>query len=562
MTQGVGPADWLFVGGGVCTMDPQGRRAEAVAVRAGRITAVGTDGELRRLAGTGTQVVELGGRSLLPGFQDSHIHAVGGGLARLRCDLSDATDVAGYVRLIERYAREHPDLPWITGDGWAIPAFPGGIPRRQLLDELVPDRPVFLVNRDHHGAWVNSRALERAGVTAATPDPPDGRIERDPDGSPTGTLQEGAMALVARQVPQATPAELREGLREAQRYLHAFGITGWQDAIVGAYDGLQDTFAVYRAAAETGELTARVVGALWWDRRLGPEQMDLFRQRRDGSGSGRFRCPTVKIMQDGICENLTAAVLEPYCGHADDSGGGRGLSFIDPERLPGYVTQLASEGFQVHFHAIGERGVREALDALEAARAAGAGQDLRHHIAHIQVVHPDDRPRFQQLGVAANMQPLWAASDPQMVEMTLPILGAERAGWQYPFASLHRLGTILCSGSDWPVSSPDPLLAAHVAVNRVPPPGGSRGDQDPVAPFLPEQRLDLETQLRAATLGSAYINHADGETGSIEVGKLADLAVLDRDVVQAPRSEIGLARVVLTLVGGDPVHADRTAVSW
>ncbi len=543
-------------------MDAARRWADAVAVRGSRIVAVGSESSLRGLAGSGTRVIDLRGRTLLPGFQDSHIHAVGGGLARLRCDLSEETTLDGYVRVIREYAAAHPSLPWVIGDGWAMPAFPGGIPDRRLLDELVPDRPAFLVNRDHHGAWANSRALAAAGVTAATPDPPDGRIERDERGEPVGTLQEGAMALVARHVPQPTAAELRDGLLEAQRYLHGLGITGWQDAIVGHYDGLHDNFDTYRNAAEAGELTARVVGALWWDRRLGLEQLELFRERRERATAGRFRCPTVKIMQDGVCENLTAAMLDPYRGHEDDPGGGRGLSFVDPQRLPGFVTELARAGFQVHFHAIGDRGVRDALDALEAAADAGAGQDLRHHIAHIQVVHPDDIPRFRQLGVAANMQPLWASNDPQMAELTIPVLGDLRAAQQYPFASLRRLGTVLCSGSDWPVSTPDPLLCAHVAVNRVPPPDGSRGTNATPEPFLPDERLDLPAQLAAATIGSAYVNHADHETGSIEVGKLADLTLLDRDVLREPRAAIGLARVALTMVDGAIVHADRAEVSW
>jgi len=557
-----GPADWLFVGGDVVTMDSSRSHAEAVAVRDGRIVAVGPEIDLRSLAGSSTRRVDLAGRTLVPGFQDSHIHAVGGGLARLRCDLSEVTELDRYVGIIRDYAASHPELPWITGDGWALATFPGGVPRRQLLDELIPDRPAFLVNRDHHGAWVNSKALAIAGITAATPDPVDGRIERDSTGEPVGTLQEGAMALVARHIPEPSAAELHAGLVEAQRYLHGFGITGWQDAIVGSYDGLQDNFDTYRAAAESGGLTARVVGALWWDRRLGSEQLELFRERRGHAGNGHFRCTAVKIMQDGICENLTAAVLEPYCGHRDDQGGGRGISFVDPRRLPEYVGELATAGFQVHFHAIGERGVREALDALEAAGPAGAGRDLRHHIAHIQVIHPDDLPRFQRLGVAANMQPLWAANDPQMTELTIPVLGPERARWQYPFATLSRLGTAMCSGSDWPVSSPNPLLAAHVAVNRLPPPDGSRGDDRPVAPFLPSESLDLATQLAAATIGSAYVNHSDDVTGSIEVGKLADLALLDRDLFGEPASAIGSARVVLTLVGGDVVHADGAQVSW
>src|SRR5581483_10115315 len=382
-----GAADLAFLGGGVYTLDAARRWASAVAVRRARILAVGTDEEIRPLIGPRTEVFELGGRMLLPGFQDAHVHPPAGGLELLQCALADAYSVEDYRRIIAAYAAQHPEVEWIQGGGWSMDVFPGGTPRKETLDEIVPDRPVFLPNRDGHSAWVNSRALELAGVTRETPDPVDGRIERDPDGSPTGALHEGAMHLVERLIPPTTQDQWEEGLRVAQRYLHSLGITAWQDAIVG---GSYPALEAYLALADRGELTARVVGALWWDRHRGEDQVDELLAARARASVGRFRAPTVKVMQDGVIETFTAGVLEPYLGSDGRPTDNRGLSFIEPELLRRIVTRLDAEGFQVHFHAIGERAVRESLDAVEAARLANGMNDLRHHIAHVQVIHPDD----------------------------------------------------------------------------------------------------------------------------------------------------------------------------
>jgi predicted amidohydrolase YtcJ len=538
--------DLVFLGGPVLTMDAARTRATALAVRGDRIVAVGHD-EIRELIGPRTEIVDLKGGLLLPGFQDAHVHAVMGGLELGQCDLSGTTDVQEYLGRIAGYAAEHPEREWIVGSGWAMQSFPGGVPDRERLDSVVPDRPVYLTNRDHHGAWVNSRALELAGITRDTMDPRDGRIEREADGTPLGALQEGAMALVHDLIPEPTTADRVEGLLRAQAWLHSLGVTAWQDALLCGTNGYPDPSDAYLAAAADGSLTATVIGALWWDRDRDASQIPELVEKRAAFSSERLRCDTVKIMQDGVAENFTAAMTVPYRDHGGRPTPNAGLSFVEPSRLPGYVTQLDALGFQVHFHALGDRAVREALDAVAAARAANGFRDTRPHLAHLQVVHPDDVPRFQRLGATANIQALWAVHDPQMDELTLPFLGAGLAERQYPFADLLRAGATLAAGSDWPVSSPDPLLGIHVAVNRVP--FGER-----VEPFLPHQRLGLADALAAYTAGSAYVNHRD-DTGSLRVGHRADLVVLDRDPFDGPVTDIGKTRVAQTFVGGTRVYA-------
>jgi predicted amidohydrolase YtcJ len=549
-----GPPDLVLTNGAVYTVDAAERWAQAVAVGGGRIVSVGTDADVRDLIGAGTQVIDLRGRMVLPGFQDAHVHAGAAGLDRLRCDLSPLHSANGYLEEIRGYAGAHPDAEWIIGGGWAMDVFPGGTPNASELDRAVPDRPAFLSNRDNHAAWVNSRALELAGIGEATLDPSDGRIEREESGAPQGTLHEGAMTLVRRIMPPTSTQDIEHAILIAQGYLHSLGITAWQDAIVGEYPTMPDTRDVYPVLAGRGALTARVVGALWWERGRGVEQVDDRIAERERS-TDRYRATSVKIMLDGVCENRTACMLEPYLGPAGELTDGRGLSYVDPVELPGVLTRLDAEGFQVHIHVIGDGAVRAALDAIEAARHANGSRDHRHHLAHIQVVHPDDLPRFRQLGVVANGQPLWAANDPQMTELTLPVLGPERSTWQYPFGSLLRSGAVLAFGSDWPVSSPDPIEEIHTAVNRTTAPGYAYGGDDPrqLEPFLPVERLTLSQAIRAFTMGSAYVNHLETETGSIEVGKLADLVVVSENLFALDPGELTSARVLLTLVDGRPV---------
>lgn len=540
------PAEIVFTGGHVHTVDVNHPRAEAVAVHGNRISDVGSAAAIAAAIGPTTRVVDLNGRLLVPGFQDAHVHPLSGGMDRMQCDLRDAADRPAVLATIRAFVDAHPNDDWIIGSGWYMGHFPGGVPRREDLDAILPTRPAFFPNRDGHSAWVNSRALELAGITRDTPDPADGRIERDPDGSPTGALHEGAGNLVERLLPVPGPDDWLEAFRIGQAFLHSLGITAWQDAIV-----TPENHAVYRRAAEAGLLTARVEAALWWERTRGGEQVEELVERSAAGSTGRLRANSVKIMLDGVLETFTGAMLDPYLDRDGRPTDNRGISFVDADAVRKHTARLDAAGLQVHFHAIGDRAVRAGLDAIEAARAANGMTDTRPHISHIQVIHPDDVPRFAKLGAVANAQPLWACHEVQMDELTIPFLGAERTGWQYPFGSLLRSGARLAMGSDWGVSTPNPLLEMEVAVTRVYP--TARGSADP---FLPAERLTLEEAIRAFTLGSAYVNHLDGETGTIEAGKLADLAVIDRDLFAEDAGPIGDAKVLATFVDGKAVFED------
>jgi predicted amidohydrolase YtcJ len=535
-------ADLIITGADVYTVDAARRWARQVAVKGDRIVGVGVgENDLDDLIGSATERLELPGRMVVPGFQDAHIHPAFAGRNLLRVHLDHLGSRQEVLEEIGRYAREHPDESWILGGGWPMFLFPDGLPTASELDGVVPDRPVFLMNKDVHTGWANSRALELGGITRDSPDPWDGRIERDASGEPTGALHEGAAySFWEHVVPPTTDDEWRDALLVAQRHLHPLGITGWQDAWVRPH-----LLRAYRALNDAGDLTMRVVTALWWDRHRGVEQIAGFIEQRASAEGGRVHAGTVKIMVDGVVETCTCAMLEPYVGRDGEPTTNDGLIYV--EGLSEAVTALDAAGFQVHMHAIGDRAVRRSLDAVEATRVANGPSDRRHLIAHLQFVRPEDVPRFRRLDVVANLQPLWACHDPQMDSLTLAQVGPDRATTMYPFGDLHRSGAVLAMGSDWGVSSPNPLLEMEVATTRI-----DTEDRDG-RPLLPEERLDLATAIAAFTKGSTYVNH-DDEAGSIEEGKRADLAIIDRNLFARDAGPVGEATVEMTIAAGQIVH--------
>ncbi|MCW2134035.1 amidohydrolase [Arthrobacter sp. VKM Ac-2550] len=559
-------ADWIFHSGRIFDGQQIHPTATAVAVKDGRITAVGTEAQVREAAGTAAETVDLAGRFLTPGFTDAHVHAVYGGVERRGCDLSEVSGLDAILARLDAYAAST-EKNWITGGGWHKADFLNGYPTRDLLDAIVPDRPVYLINADHHSAWVNTRALELAGVDAATPNPADGWIERGPDGFPTGTLHEGAMDLVNRLLPPLTDEDLCGGLLEAQRYLHSVGVTGWQEAILGSYAGYPDASSAYRTLAGRGLLTGRATGALWVPRTTTADNIaELvadFEERRRANGAAGFVTTSAKIMVDGVPENRTAAMLDPYlrpcrCGTSDGTGHyavpaqdadgeDNGLLYLPKEVLTDVATALDAAGFDLHLHVIGDRAVRDGLDAVEHARRSNPQTRGRHHMAHLQIIHPEDIARFAALDVTVNAQALWACNDDQMLQLTVPLIGEERAAWQYPFGSLLAAGATMAMGSDWPVSTPDPWQAIHVAVNRAYP------AYPDAPPLLPEQAISLQTALSSYTARSAWLNRND-DGGAIAVGKAADLVVLNADPFRLDPAELHTVSTDFTMVAGAAVY--------
>ena len=532
-------ADFVFQGGTILTMDSTTPRATSVAVKGGRIMYVGADSGAERWIGSRTLIVRLEGKTLLPSFEDAHMHPITGGLDLLGCDLTGKGSREAVVERIRACADSLPAGAWLVGSNWELPTFPAANPRRELLDSLAPGRPAWFTASDGHSGWANTEALTKAGITADTPDPANGRIERDRNRSPSGTLRESAMGLVSQVVPEPTTEQWREGLRRALRMMHAAGITAAQEAA-----GNLGLLQVYRDLDGLGELDSRIVVAMRADPSLGMEQVDSFVAWRTMFSSPRLRPTAVKIFEDGVIEARTAAMLAPYLDRKDDAGQPNWPA----ERIDSLARILVEKDFTIHVHAIGDRAVRLALDAIEKAEEGKPRGTRRHQIAHLQVVDSADIPRFAGLNVIANFQALWAFPDAYIRDLTWPALGPERSRWMYPIGSVVRANGPLAMGSDWNVSSLVPLAAIQVAITR-------RDPDDSTAPqMLPEQAIDLPTALRAYTLGSARALGLDLETGSITVGKSADLVVLDGDIEHVSVNRLGKVPVLLTLLEGVPVY--------
>ncbi len=537
------PADLILQNGVVHTGSASRQLASAVAVTGGRITAIGGARDIAAHRGPATREIDLQGGMLLPGFFDAHCHPAMAGHGMTQCTLHHIAGRAQTVSAIGEYAARHPDRDWVLGGGWNMGDFPGGLPTREELDAVVGDRPVALTNRDYHGMWVNSRALEVAGITDSTPDPDGGRIERDASGRATGMLQEQAMHLVFRVAPEPTLADRIDGIRTAQSYYHGLGITSWADALVDA-----ETQEAYTRLASSGDLTMRVRAMLGWEPTGDIGQLDELIVRRAGGNLGRLNCDEVKFFHDGVFENFTAAMIEPYLDANGAPTASHGLDQYDLDDLTRSVLACDAAGFQVHIHALGNRAVRECLDIFERAIEVNGRRDARHHLAHLQFVDPADVPRLRQLNVTANVTPLWAQREDAVELLTLPFVSEPVGRTIYPFASIHAAGGRIAFGSDWSVSPPDPLEQLATAVLRADP----RNDREPL---VAEQRLDLDTAIAAHTINGAYVSFTDDRTGSIEIGKLADLVVLDRDLFAGGHSEINRAKTLLTLSEGEVVHA-------
>lgn len=531
--------DLLLRGGTVLTMDRDRPRAEALALRDGRILAAGSDAELAPLAAEARRVIDLEGATVLPGLIDAHTHFVMGGESLARVRLGGVTTLAEMQRRVaEQVAAARPG-EWISGRGWdeTKRTDGGALPTARDLDAVAPDNPVYLGRVDGHVGWANSLALRLAGIDRDTPDPYGGRIVRDADGDPTGILQETAKKLVEARLPKpdhaSRTAALRRALAEAARY----GITGIHD------NASAEDIALYQEFRERGELTLRVSTLVrGWEVEQPFLEPLIAIGARTGFGDDWLRIGALKISLDGTLGSRTAAMLEPY----SDDPGNRGVLRISQEELDPIVERAHRHHIQVALHAIGDAACRMALDSIERATRACHWPDHRHRIEHEQVIAAADMRRFAPLGVIASLQPCHAVTDLLWVESRV---GPARMPTSYAWQSFARLGTAICLGTDWPVETLDPRVGFYEAVTR------QELDGTPEGGRWPEEALTIEQALAGYTLGAAYAEHGERRKGSITPGKLADLTIYDRDPTAVPARELLALETLATIVDGRVVHA-------
>lgn len=525
---------------GLPTPSDTGRPPAALAVRDGRVAAVGAAAEA--LAGAADEVLDLGGGLLMPAFADGHCHPDQAGFEALGPRIRPCTSVDELVAEVARYAAEHPEADWILGGSYDATLAPDGLFDARWLDAAVPDRPVALRAWDYHTLWCNTEAMRRAGLDDSVRDSERGRFPRRPDGSLLGTLVEwDAVDAVLGAAPAWSQDERVRALAIATQTYAAAGVTWIQDAWVE-----HEAVDAYLAAARQGVLATRVNLALRADPSRWREQLAGFaadRDRIEAAGLDRLTLRTVKFFVDGIIENRTAALLEPY---ADDPCT-RGMPLWTAAELREALLEIDRLGLQPHLHAIGDAGIRTALDALAHLTEVRGPRDRRPVIAHVQMVDPEDLPRFAELGVIANIEPLWLRPDPVMTDLTMPRLGEARSRRQYPLGSLLRSGARVSFGSDWPVTDHRPLAGLPVAVTRQTP------QRRPEGGWLPGERIDIETAMSCYTAGVAHQAMAD-DRGVLAPGRVADLVWLDRDPRDCDPHDVPRITVRGTWLAGERTH--------
>ncbi|MCA1200205.1 amidohydrolase [Sphingomonas sp. R647] len=539
------PADTIITNARVYTVDTARPWAEAVAIRDGKIVAVGTRATVERLKGSTTRVVDLGGRLIMPAFGDAHAHPLFGALSFTRCSLHNGKSIEDYQAIIRKCIADNPGTGTIYGAGWEDSLFPpNGVPHKKYLDAVSTDRPLIFDSVGGHTNWVNSKALELAGITKDTPDPVNGSIDRDPaTGEPIGGLQESAQRLMQALIPPVTDKNIQDSVKYTAKLFNSLGIVSWNDAgVAWEEDGSSAMIDAYKAVRDAGELTSYVTVSLTWKNDKGMEQLPgLLKAAARGNALG-VPTHTVKFYVDGVIPQKTAYMISPY-EHSHEHGSAQ----VSPETLKQAVSAVDSRGMHAFLHAIGDNGVRISLDAIEAARTANGKKPTHHMVTHLNVVDPADQPRFGKLDTFAQFQPTWSSWYPYM-ELTEQAIGKERMKHIYPAGSIVRMGGKLAYGADWPVATANPLEGLEVAMTR-------RTAGDPAArPLIAEEGVTLEQAIESHTLNVAYVNGFDKVTGSITPGKNADLIVLDRDLFKIPTHEIGKTKVLVTLFKGKAVY--------
>jgi len=547
----VEPPDIIVIHGRVYTENPMQPWAQAVAIHGAKIVAVGEDATIERMRGMGTKVINAGGKLVLPGFVDCHIHFIEGSVKLTWVNLEEAKNLADIREMLRAYAAEHPGDGWILGHGWNYGMFaPGKLPDKRDIDDLFPDRAVSLEGFDGHTYWANSKALALAGITRDTPDPPNGKIVRDPgSGEATGALEEAATDLVDRVRPEPTRAEKLLALRAGMKWANQNGITRVHAAGGHFLSGDFGELDLYDEMRRRGDLSLRVRIAYFLDPpALRPQDIDAIENARKKYSGEWISADVVKLRLDGVIESHTAAMLEPY----SDDPSLKGSLFWEPEKYKAAVAELDKRGFQLFTHAIGDYAVRTALDAYENAEQRNHKNDHRPRIEHIETVTAADIPRFGKLGVVASMQPLHSYPDSDTLDVWARNAGPDRASRAWAWKSIADGGGRLAFGSDWPVVTLNPWEGIQTAVTR------QTTEGTPKDGFVPEQRLTVEQAAEAYTLGAAFAGRREKTEGSLEVGKLADLIIISQNIFDINPHKIGATKVVTTILGGRVVYqADK-----
>jgi hypothetical protein len=539
-------ADEVFLDGSIHTFNQSLSIENSIAIKDGIILAVGTKSSIQKLIGENTKVNNLEGKMMLPSFHDAHSHPIWDGVNRLKCILTDLYDIQDIKDMLRVCLNSEltQTTGWIVGSGLNIGLFSAGNPNKSLLDDISKDIPIILWANDGHSALANSKAFELANITAETINPPYGVIERDPQtGEPSGTLRESsAINLVLVLTPKDTDSDYDKGLSISQEMAHSFGITSVLEAAVG-----ERHMATYKRAADREELDLRVFTCLEYGKTNFVHDASTFEDvylKLDQFNHPRINVNCVKIFIDGVLEGQTGALLEPYL----DSGE-IGELILEKESLNKAIARFDSENRQVHTHAIGDRAVRAALDAYEYALKENGSLDNRHHISHLQMISKEDIPRFSELNIAATFQAVWAMPDEYITGISIPEIGIERVNKMYPIQSVFEAGGLIVGGSDWAVTTMNPLIAIETAITRKDPEDRLKGTLNK------DERMGLTEMLKAYTINAAYIMHQDNITGSIEAGKFADLIILDKNLYNITPNEISEVRVVATIIEGKTVFS-------
>jgi predicted amidohydrolase YtcJ len=538
-----GAVDLIVVNAKVYAADGREALDEAVAVRGNKVIRVGSNREIQRLRRAQTVVIDAKGGAVVPGFNDAHAHFISGGLALDQVNLADAQSIDAIKDTVRVWAESDPERDWIIGRGWYYQPFSGGLPTRQLLDTLVPDRPAYLTAYDGHTGWANTKALQLAGITRRTKNPANGVIVKDPrSGEPTGVLKEAAMSLMSAVAPQPTREDKLAAIRASLDEAHRYGVTSVQSA-----SGSPDDLELYDELRKHGDLTVRVYQALSADASLTEADLDKLDQvRARFADDPLLKTGAVKLIADGVIETDTAAMLEPYANKPGTKGDPR----FTAETLNRTVAMLDRRQWQVMTHAIGDAAIRMTLDAYEAAANANPAppRGRRHRVEHIESIDPLDIPRFAKLGVIASMQPLHGLPSPTPGDVWSTNIGPERAAHGWLWGSISRAGGRVAFGSDWPVVTLDPRPGLHVAVNR------TTLDGLPEGGWLPRERLSLRKAIDAYTRNAAWASYDELRKGTLARDMLADLVVFSDDIFSRPTSRLTEAQVAVTIADGKVVY--------